>query len=66
MPKYSSKKVFPYLVRLSPRFLLYSLTATIRKAKEKFLAKTTPEEIEKYRIQKIKTGQDTLEEIFNE
>lgn len=35
-------------------------------AKKKFLAKTVPGEIEKYRVKKLKTGLNLLEEIFDE
>ena len=41
------------------------LPFSLRKAKEKFLAKTMPNEIEKYRVVNMKQ-KDSLEEIFDE
>lgn len=63
----SGKNSFCYEIRYRANGYCIIVSSTdLRKAKEKFLAKTTPEEIEKYRVQKIKTGQDTFEEIFDE
>ena len=63
----SGKNTFRYEIRYRANGYCIIVSSTdIRKAKEKFLAKTRPEEIEKYRVQKIKTGQDTFEEIFDE
>lgn len=63
----SGKNTFNYEIRYRANgYCIVTSSTDLRKAKEKFLAKTTPEEIEKYRVQKIKTGQDTLEEIFDE
>ena len=65
--KQSGKNTFLYEIRYRANgYYIITSSTDLRKAKEKFLAKTTPEEIEKYRVQKIKTGQDTLEEIFDE
>ncbi len=47
----------------------YNITASstdLAEAKRKFLAKTLPGEIEKYRVKKIKTGINLLEEVFDE
>ena len=67
LKKPSGKNSFIYEIRYRANgYCIVTSSTDLRKAKEKFLAKTTPEEIEKYRIQKIKTGQDTLEEIFDE
>ena len=63
----SGKNSFIYEIRYRANgYYIIASSTDLRKAKEKFLAKTTPEEIEKYRVQKIKTGQDTFEEIFDE
>ena len=63
----SGKNSFCYEIRYRANGYCIIVSSTdLRKAKEKFLAKTTPEEIEKHRVQKIKTGQDTFEEIFDE
>ena len=65
--KASGKNTFRYEIRYRANgYCIIASSTDIRKAKEKFLAKTTPGEIEKYRIQKAKSGQDTLEEIFDE
>lgn len=47
----------------------YNITASstdLAEAKRKFLAKTVPSEIDKYRVQKQKTGLNLLEEVFDE
>ena len=47
----------------------YNITASstnLAEAKRKFLAKTVPSEIDKYRVQKRKTGLNLLEEVFDE
>ena len=67
LKKKSGKNSFIYEIRYRANgYYIIASSTDLRKAKEKFLAKTTPEEIEKYRVQKIKTGQDTFEEIFDE
>ena len=66
LKKQSGKNTFRYEIRYRANgYCIIASSTDLRKAKEKFLAKTTPEEIEKYRVQKIKTGQDTFEEIFD-
>lgn len=65
--KASGKNTFRYEIRYRANgYCIIASSTDIRKAKEKFLAKTTPDEIEKYRVQKAKSGQDTFEEIFDE
>ena len=67
LKKKSGKNSFIYEIRYRANgYYIIASSTDLRKAKEKFLAKTTPEEIEKYRVQKIKTGQDTFEDIFDE
>lgn len=67
LKKPSGKNTFRYEIRYRANgYCIIASSTDLRKAKEKFLAKTTPDEIEKYRVQKIKTGQDTFEEIFDE
>lgn len=63
----SGKSTFLYEIRY--RSNGYNITASstdLAEAKKKFLAKTVPGEIEKYRVKKLKTGLNLLEEIFDE
>ncbi len=67
LKKPSGKNSFWYEIRYRANGYDIRVSSTdLRKAKEKFLAKTMPNEIEKYRVQKFKTGKDTFEEIFDE
>lgn len=63
----SGKRTFYYEIRYRAHgYHIAAGSVDIRKAKEKFLFKTSPGEIEKYRIENIKKERDTLQEIFDE
>ena len=67
LKKESGRNSYCYEIRY--RSNGYNITASstdLREAKRKFLAKTVPGEIEKYRVKKLKTGMDLLEEVFDE
>ena len=67
LKKESGRNSYCYEIRY--RSNGYNITASstdLREAKKKFLAKTVPGEIEKYRVKKLKTGRDLLEEVFDE
>lgn len=67
LKKQSGKRTFCYEIRY--RSNGYNITASstnLATAKAKFIEKTSPAEIEKYRIQKRKTGLNLLEEVFEE
>ncbi len=67
LKKESGRNSYCYEIRY--RSNGYNITASstdLREAKRKFLAKTVPGEIEKYRVQKHKTGINLLEEVFDE
>ena len=67
LKKPSGKNTFRYEIRYRANgYCIIASSTDLRKAKEKFLAKTTPSEIEKYRVDKLKTKKDTFEEIFDE
>ncbi len=64
--KPSGKSSFKYEIRYRANgYSIIACSTDLRKAKEKFLAKTMPNEIEKYRVVNIKQ-KDSLEEIFDE
>ena len=67
LKKPSGKGTFRYEIRYRANgYCIIASSTDLRKAKEKFLAKTSPDEIEKYRVDKLKTKKDTFEEIFDE
>ncbi len=66
LKKKSGKNTFRYEIRYRANgYNIQASSTDLKKAKEKFLAKTTPSEIEKYRVTGTKT-KDTLKELFNE
>ena len=65
--KQSGKNSFLYEIRYRANgYNIIASSTDLRKAKEKFLAKTMPNEIEKYRVTNLKANKDTFESIFNE
>ena len=63
----SGKNTFKYEIRYRANgYNIQASSTDLRKAKEKFLAKTMPSEIEKYRVTNLKANKDTFESIFNE
>lgn len=63
----SGKNTFKYEIRYRANgYNIQASSTDLRKAKEKFLAKTMPNEIEKYRVTNLKANKDTFESIFNE
>jgi integrase len=67
LKKESGKNSFCYEIRYrSNGFNIIASSTDLAEAKRKFLAKTVPSEIEKYRVQKRKTGINLLEEVFGE
>ena len=65
LKKPSGKNTFRYEIRYRANgYCIIASSTDLRKAKEKFLAKTSPDEIEKYRVDKLKTKKDTFEHIF--
>ena len=63
----SGKNTFMYEIRYRANgYNIQASSTDLRKAKEKFLAKTMPNEIEKYRVANLKANKDTFESIFNE
>ena len=63
----SGKNSYCYEIRYRSNGYNISTAATdLAEAKRKFLAKTVPGEIDKYRVQKHKTGINLLEEVFDE
>lgn len=67
LKKTSGKNSYCYEIRYRSNGYDIRVSSTnLQKAKEKFLNKTKPSEIEKYHIRKYKTGKNLLEEIFDE
>lgn len=67
LKKESGRNSYCYEIRYrSNGYNIIASSTDLREAKRKFLAKTVPSEIEKYRIQKQKTGINLLEEVFDE
>ena len=65
--KESGRNSYCYEIRYrSNGYNIIASSTDLAEAKRKFLAKTVPGEIEKYRVQKRKTGLNLLEEIFDE
>jgi integrase len=65
--KESGRNSYCYEIRYrSNGYNIIASSTDLREAKRKFLAKTVPGEIEKYRIKKSKTGINLLEEVFDE
>ncbi len=63
----SGKNSYCYEIRYrSNGYNIVASSTDLGEAKKKFLAKTVPGEIEKYRVQKRNTGIHLLEEVFNE
>ncbi len=67
LKKESGRNSYCYEIRYrSNGYNIIASSTDLREAKKKFLAKTVPGEIEKYRVKKLKTGRDLLEEVFDE
>ena len=67
LKKESGRNSYCYEIRYrSNGFNIIASSTDLAEAKRKFLAKTVPSEIEKYRVQKQKTGINLLEEVFGE
>ncbi len=67
LKKESGRNSYCYEIRYrSNGYNIIASSTNLAEAKKKFLAKTTPSEIEKYRVQKRKTGLNLLEEVFDE
>ncbi len=67
LKKESGRNSYCYEIRYrSNGYNIIASSTDLAEAKRKFLAKTVPSEIEKYRVQKCKTGINLLEEVFNE
>ena len=65
--KESGRNSYCYEIRYrSNGYNIIASSTDLAEAKRKFLAKTVPGEIEKYRVQKRKTGINLLEEVFDE
>ena len=65
--KESGRNSYCYEIRYrSNGYNIIASSTDLAEAKRKFLAKTVPSEIEKYRVQKRKTGINLLEEVFEE
>lgn len=65
--KESGRNSYCYEIRYrSNGYNIIASSTDLAEAKRKFLAKTVPSEIEKYRVQKRKTGVNLLEEVFDE
>ncbi len=63
----SGKRTFCYEIRYrSNGYKIEASSTDLTEAKRKFLAKTVPGEIEKYRIRKVKTKSNLFEDLFNE
>lgn len=63
----SGKNSYCYEIRYrSNGYKIETSSTDLAEAKRKFLAKTMPSEIEKYRIKTHKTGFNLLEEVFSE
>ena len=63
----SGKNSYCYEIRYrSNGFKIEASSTDLTEAKRKFLAKTAPEEIEKYRVRKAKTKSNLLEDLFEE
>ena len=63
----SGRNSYCYEIRYrSNGYNIIASSTDLAEAKRKFLAKTVPGEIEKYRVQKRKTGINLLEEVFDE
>ena len=59
--KQSGKNTFRYEIRYRANgYNIIASSTDLRKAKEKFLAKTMPNEIEKYRVANLKANKDTF------
>ena len=67
LKKESGRNSYCYEIRYrSNGYNIIASSTDLAEAKRKFLAKTVPGEIEKYRVQKQKTGINLLEEVFGE
>ena len=67
LKKESGRNSYCYEIRYrSNGYNIIASSTDLAEAKRKFLAKTVPSEIEKYRVQKQKTGINLLEEVFGE
>ena len=67
LKKESGRNSYCYEIRYrSNGYNIIASSTDLAEAKRKFLAKTVPGEIEKYRVKKLKTGRDLLEEVFDE
>ena len=65
--KESGRNSYCYEIRYrSNGYNIIASSTDLSEAKRKFLAKTVPGEIDKYRVQKRKTGINLLEEVFDE
>ena len=65
--KESGRNSYCYEIRYrSNGYNIIASSTDLAEAKRKFLAKTSPCEIEKYRVQKRATGLNLLEEVFEE
>ena len=65
--KKSGKNSYCYEIRYRANgYCIIASSTDLRKAKEKFLEKTKPDQIEKYRVANLKASNDTFESIFNE
>lgn len=67
LKKESGRDSYCYEIRYrSNGYNIIASSTDLREAKRKFLAKTVPGEIEKYRVDKLKTENNLLEDIFDE